>query len=346
MRVGLVTTTINIPEVLRLYRALDDRMQVAIPVSEKTKFFIALDKNSPFSDLAKWGNDPLYSWLTPDYQKKWKCSELIGWKNIQRRNAATLEALEWGADIIVMVDDDNSPLGDYFLDVRVKLLNAFNGLRAEPRDGWFNPYDFTVPPTVHRGLPWQMSHKRDTTLGYVSDAKVGVAAGICLGDPDVDAYTRMATGPTVMSMTDPLHAGIVVDPRETKTVFNSQNTSFLRELSPAMFMLPGCGRHDDILASLICQRVMRERGLHVHFGLPTVWQKRNPHNLMKDLHAELLGMEHVLEFAEWLDGLCLASSVLGDVRAIFTLMNALPWMPAQAIEAGLAWCDDCEAVMS
>ncbi len=339
MKTALITTTINVPDVLRLYRALD-------PVFERSKFFIALDQNSDLDGIAKSTvSDPMMSWLTPDYQRKWKCSEPIGWRNIQRRNIATLEALAWGADILVLVDDDNIPCGNYFMDIWRVLNNPHNGLRAEPRNGWFNPYAFAIPPTVHRGFPRTVD-PTDTTLGHVTGARIGVAAGICLGDPDIDAVTRMAQAPIVMSVTEPLRAGIVTDPRRTRTVFNSQNTAFIRELAPAMFMLPGCGRFDDILASLICQHVMKERGLHVHFGMPLVWQTRNPHNLLRDLQAEVWGMEHVLEFAKYLD----KNPV--DGRSIFDYLGWLyddllhcAWWPKQASEAGLAWIEDCRGVL-
>jgi hypothetical protein len=68
----------------------------------------------------------------------------------------------------------------------------------------------------------------------------------------------------------------------------SPNTAVIRELIPAWFMMPGVGRHDDIYASLIVQRVARERNLHVHFGPPFTYQQRNKHDLIKDLRAILL----------------------------------------------------------
>lgn len=345
MKTALVTTTINVPEVLRLYRARDARMQVAIPVSDPIKFFIALDQNSDFKGIAAAEmSDPMTSWLTPDWQKKWACSEPIGWKNIQRRNAATLEALEWGADVIVMVDDDNIPIGDYFLEVRRALLNLHNGVRATSGTDWFDVGALLDPVAPHRGFPH--TKKSEPIFDAVVGAKVGVAAGICLGDPDVSAVDRISRAPIVHRVSELLRAGIVTDPSDTLTVYNSQNTSFIRELAPAMFMIPGIGRYDDLFASLITQRVMKDRGYHVHFGLPFVWQQRNSHNLIKDLQMEIWGMEHIVAFAKWLHDLELGGpTVLDDVRGIFTLMSALDWMPAQSREAGLAWIEDCARVM-
>ena len=87
--------------------------------------------------------------------------------------------------------------------------------------------------------------------------------------------------PIVHRVSELLRAGIVVNPKTTHTVFNSQNTAVIRELAPAFFMVPQWGRYDDIFASLMVQRLMRERGLVTHFGQPFVWQQRNAHDLLK-----------------------------------------------------------------
>ena len=66
-------------------------------------------------------------------------------------------------------------------------------------------------------------------------------------------------------------------------------------------MSPVLGRYDDIIASLVCQKAMRHLGTCVHFGEPFVFQQRNEHDLIKDLKAELWGMENILAVAEFLD---------------------------------------------
>ena len=111
-------------------------------------------------------------------------------------------------------------------------------------------------------------------------------------------------------------------------------------------MVPAFQRFDDIYAGLIAQRVMRDRGFHVHFGQPFVWQQRNPHNLLKDLAAEQWGAEHILEFTAWLDGFILEGvTPVAAMRILFT--NLPDWMPERGKlqELGLAWASDCEQVM-
>ncbi len=366
MNTALITTTINVPTVLELYRQH----------GPDVAFFVAGDVKTPHADVealgkqlntgARWYQHekmPIdsfskfridtFHYYDVERQKSlgYKCSELIGWSNIQRRNIALLEAIKWGAEIIVSIDDDNIVMGDggiggpYFWWF-ARLLGSFpfNGIKVSSPTGWWDVGQLLDPVAPHRGFPISVDATK-WSASHVTDAKVGLAAGICLGDPDVSAVTRLAVGPIAHRVSELLRSGIVVDPN-TRTVFNSQNTAFIRELVPAFFMLPGVGRYDDIYASLIMQRVMRERNLHVHFGKPFVWQQRNQHNLVKDLRGELDGMESIERFARWLDGRhLLGGSVLDDVRQIWMQDPMRDVMPEPTIAAALAFLDDLEPLL-
>lgn len=354
MKTALITTTINIPKVLELYRAH----------SEDVRFFVAMDKKSPTAAF-ELCNGMENCEALGEHGHYWKCSELIGWNTIARRNIAMLEALKWGADQIVVVDDDNFPLNaGYFNDFTWALALPFNGLQATSSSGWFDIGELLDPPASHRGYPYD--RKAPATYSHVCQRKVGVAAGICLGDPDIDSWTRISSGPNVQRVSELLRAGIVVDPagpreaektssegvtawrmttRGTWTVFNSQNTSVVRELAPAFFMFPQYRRYDDIYASLTVQRLMRERGYVTHFGQPFVIQQRNQHDLLKDMDAEIWGAQHILEFTKWLDSFVFKGKerVTDQLRIMYR--NPAPWMPKGVTELMFAWCDDCDAVM-
>lgn len=333
MKVALVTTTINVPTVLRLYRAYGPEVGI----------FVAGDMKTPDECLEI---DGVY--MTPTYQKAlgYKCSELLGWNCIARRNIATLEALKWGADIIVMVDDDNIPMNEfYFADHVSALTKPYSGICVSGLEPWFDVGQLLDPIAPHRGFPYNKS--TEWVADSVVDAKVGVNAGICMGDPDISAYFRMANHPAVHRASQLLDAGVIVNRERSWTVFNSQNTSFIRELAPAMFMMPGVGRYDDIYASLICQRVMMERGMHVKFGRPFVWQTRNDHDLMKDLQNETEGMNNIVDIVHWLSGgVNLAgTSGIDQVRSIYDKALSDDALPRHAAKAALAFLDDCEKVM-
>jgi hypothetical protein len=347
MRIALCTTTVHVPHALKLMRKC----------SEDVCFFVAADVKTPENDVANLmssihrssgGNDV---YLTPHYQGAWKCSEAIGWNTLARRNIAFLEAIAWGADVIYSWDNDNVPVDlAHFENIEMTFEpfgahRSFNGIKVTGDKGWFDPGQLLTPATRHRGFP----HARPVSkhASPVVDARVGVAAGLVIGDPDIDATTRMEIRPDIGAVHILGSTGVVVE-CHTWTVFNSQNTAVIRELIPAWFMMPGVGRHDDIYASLIVQCVARERDLHVHFGPPFTYQERNKHDLVADLRAELDGMDNVCKLAKLLDAIVLpGKSVIEDTRIIYKVLNSTQCMfiPSSASEAGLAWLEDCEGIL-
>jgi len=339
MKTALITTTINVPTVLELYRACDPDVM----------FFIAGDRKTDDMAVVNFLDAiPNHAYYGIDLQHKlgYKCSQLLGENTITRRNIMLLEALKWGADVIVSIDDDNIPLDeDYFADVTqyfdpesIMKRCPFYGMAASSEQGWVDVGQLLEPPASHRGFPYAIQPVLH--VSHVVNAKIGVAAGICLGDPDIDATTRIVNAPVVTNVSELLRAGIVVNPQNSWTVFNTQNTAFIRELAPAMFCAPGFGRFDDIFASLITQAIMRDKGYHVHFGKPFVWQQRNPHNLVKDLRVELFGMEHIHNLRR-----LVANMPNPTVRGIYEHLAHTDWCPPNVPEVALAFLDDCEKVL-
>jgi hypothetical protein len=333
MKIALCTTSIHALTSFPLLRK----------GSNDVRFFVALDKKSP-PEIYEHA-DANTKILTLEMQGDWKCSEALTWNSMARRNVAFLEALKWKADVIYSHDVDNYPTGlDHFVHLRMLFAQPFNGLKVFSPDGWFDPGSLLIPPTRHRGIPHHLRPSR--LVSPVTDVKVGVAAGLIIGNPDVDASTRIEHSPDIGSVHVFGDVGIVVDPG-THTVFNTQNTAIIREFVPAWFLMPGVGRHDDIYASLIVQRVMRECGYHVHFGKPIAFQERHPHNLLTDLRAEIDGMEKVEQIADMLDGLVIAksASVISTTADIYYDLMLANLIPAQAYEAAVLWLEDCEEAM-
>lgn len=337
MKTALVLTTINVPEVLRLYRACEPGIRFFIIGDRKsddvaTRALINTIPNSVYYDVEQQADMGFgHNAFLPD-----NC--------IQRRNLGFLEALKWGADAIVSIDDDNSPLDlAYFAPVQTQLRWPCYGLMFEGEHGaWFDAGLLLRPYAKHRGIPHDASRKGK--LVPAVKKKIGVVAGLCMGDPDIDAVTRMAIRPIIGDVNALGAAGVMVQP-STWTVFNSQNTGVLRELVPAWAMLPHCGRFDDIYASLIVQRVARDRELHVHFGDPFVWQSRNAHDLVKDLRAEIDGYENVTKLAGLLDMTILPNkSVIGDCRVIWDAIRAAGLLPVETCTSMYAYLADCETL--
>lgn len=340
MKIALATTTVHVPHALKLLRKCSADVRFFVAIDEKTS-----EEAANFCAYDIDNTQVVYF----DAEERWKCGKAIGRNTLAKRNLAFLEALAWGAEVIVSHDDDNIPSGnvghtDYFAQFAWAIGHTFNGVKvANYTAGWFDPGTLLVPPARHRGFPFAIA--KDRIAGPITNAKIGVAAGLVIGDPDIDATTRMEHRPDIGNVHILGSTGVVVDPH-TWTVFNSQNTAVIRELMPSWFMMPGVGRHDDIYASLIVQRVARERGLHVHFGPPFTYQQRNQHDLIKDLRAEIDGMENTAKLAELLDHIVLpATSVIDQTHSIYETMHAAGFIGDLQLNAAVRWLEDCEGIL-
>jgi hypothetical protein len=332
VKIALVTTTINVPRVLELYRAY------AGHCGSEVVFFVALDDKTPWDKFTEINN---CIYRLPDiHDERYKSSALIGRNTPARRSLAILDALAWGAEIIVTVDDDNYPMTpDYFERFEGLLTRPFSGLCAYGE--WFDPGILAFPlngeTVVQRGFPQDRVSAENFHIAF--DVKVGVATGYVLGTPDTSAVDHLSRRPVVHQVSEVARAGYVVDPK-THTIFNTQNTAFIRELAPCFLLIPAFGRYDDIFASLICRRVMLERGLYLHYGQPFVWQQRNDHDLIQDLRAEILGMERVDIFAESFDRCAVDGTVMNMVEQLYVELG--PPIPDRLIRA---WREDVESVL-
>lgn len=339
MKTALVLTTINTPTVLKLYAALHPAAETEIA------FFVIGDLKTPpeAEEFCKQLGAQYYS---PERQRSlgYKCSELLGWNCIQRRNVGFLEALKSGAEIIVSIDDDVNPIGPFFDSIEYILSAPFDGIEVSTENHWFDPGQLLTPTIRHRGMPTEKP-SQPPQLSTATGAKVGVVVGLWMGDADVDATVRISNPPAVYAPVELARSGVVVHP-ETWTVFNAQNVAFVRELAPAMFQMPGIGRADDIFASLITQRIMRHAGYRVHIGQPftACWQSRSKASLLRDLEEEMFMLRHVLDLAAELDAWKSVpdQSVANAARFFYSTSQVLP---TQAKEAAAAWIEDVASVM-
>jgi hypothetical protein len=185
-----------------------------------------------------------------------------------------------------------------------------------------------------------LQEKPEYKITPIVNAKIGVAAGLWLGDPDTHAVERLVKRPQIMSFSDAVKAGLAVK-AGVFTPFNSQNTAYAGELALLMPMLPGLERYDDIWASYLAERIMMETGHLVHFGPSLVWQERHPHNLNRDIAQELYGMEHTERFIEDLRALDVSGSTpLDRMRKLYAGLEKLSYLPQELLPFGRAWCED------
>jgi hypothetical protein len=269
MKKVIVTTTINPPtKAVKLFQAMTDWDLVVIG-----------DLKTPKDYHLERG-----VYMDPSSQEKYdkELSDAIGWNCIQRRNFGLLIANDMKADVVAVVDDDNTPLAGWgenpFVGREVEVDYYETDLPA------FDPIGATNYPKLwHRGYPLQLLPKRKYSVKARKRVRVDVQADFWNGDPDIDAICRMEHAPECDF--DPTAFPIASN---KLSPFNSQNTFLAGDMIKDYFLYPYVGRMDDIWAAYYVQA----KGYRVVYGKASVFQDRNVHDLIRDMKQEYLGYEN------------------------------------------------------
>ncbi|MBN2473990.1 MAG: hypothetical protein JXB62_05250 [Pirellulales bacterium] len=316
--VAVVTTTIRVP------RFLADVIENAERYGhgERLMLIVVGDRRTPpevteyVADLDRRHATVAVHLDVPTQQRllrRWPALDLfVRYHCIQRRNVGYLQAVLDGAEVIISVDDDNFMTDDDFIGHHLAVGRQVEVPVVSHPSGWWNVCQRLVsdPPRrfYHRGYP---KSRQDWRTGdhAVRPANVRVIAnaGLWLGVPDVDATAHIE---------EPIHVTALapIDGRRacglapgTWCPMSSENAAFDASALPAMY-LPvmqdlirghSIGRMDDIWMSYFLRAIADGRGETVLYGPPLVVQKRNPHNHVADLAAELPGYlltERLIEY--------------------------------------------------
>lgn len=305
--IALITTTTRVPEAL--YGYAHNAREHGQPV----KIYVAgdLKTKSGAADCCarvarRTGIECEY--LSPASQDslltQWpELREHLPWNCIQRRNVAVLKAVCDGADAVVTIDDDNFVAEDNYFAWCIPACGAPGEALTLPAYGrpgkWFNVCRFLATANNNRFVPrgYGMAVRADLDNG--DDLATGsprltmpvaVVAGFWLGNPDIDAATRIAFPVEVTGYG--LDHNFFLAPG-AHAPFNSQNTALARAVIPAWFLSPNVGRYDDIFASFVVKRIADHLEWGVSFGRPLVRQERNEHDLLRDFDLERFGMSQV-----------------------------------------------------
>ena len=272
MKKFIITTTINPPtSAIKKFDKMDG-----------WNLIVAGDLKTPKNYKIKNG---LY--LSPKDQVKInnKLSNLIGWNCIQRRNFAMIMAYKEGADIIATIDDDNIPYKNWGKNILLK--KKISVRKFLTNEIAFDPLSVTNYKHLwHRGFPLQILNKKNLKKKNKKvEETFDIQADFWNGDPDIDAICRMEHAPEwKFKISDFPFTSNKFSP------FNSQNTFLTRKVIENYFLFPHVGRMDDIWASYYAEA----KGYKVVYNNPSVYQKRNIHDLTKDMEKEIIGYKNNL----------------------------------------------------
>ena len=198
-----------------------------------------------------------------------------------RKNLGYLYAIRKGAEAILETDDDNIPDECFGKDIAAEVNGeAVGGVK------WVNIYKhFTQRLIWPRGNPLDTIHDSgEVTRSRL--ARAPLQQFLADGDPDVDAVYRLLFKESLhFDKREPLFLN-----EGTWCSFNSQNTLFLKEVFPLLYLPCYVSfRMTDIWRSFVAQLGLWSAGNQLVFRSATVVQERNEHNLMRDFADEVDG---------------------------------------------------------
>jgi hypothetical protein len=193
-----------------------------------------------------------------------------------------------GADIVATIDDDNIPLPGWGTNLLINAEVEVNYFETQLPA--FDPIGATAYSALwHRGYPLQLLAQRDYKQKKRITMQADIQADFWNGDPDIDAICRMEHAPVCDfdPATFPIASNKI-------SPFNSQNTFLDSKVLKDYFLFPHIGRMDDIWAAYYVQ----SKAFKVIYNKASVYQERNPHDLVQDMRKEYIGYENNLKLIE------------------------------------------------
>ncbi|EKD86436.1 MAG: hypothetical protein ACD_37C00283G0002 [uncultured bacterium] len=238
--------------------------------------FVSGDNKTPKG----WSHKNVHYLSISDQHKKFpKLSKLVSQNHYARKNFAYLSAILSGIEFLYETDDDNLPYNFFpnFIDSE-KNMEEINAPLS------FNIYsEFTKKRVWPRGIPLNLidnkisKRKKNKVIPLIQQSLADL-------DPDVDAIYRLTNGDVITFA----KGKILCLATGTFAPFNSQNTYWSKKVFPLLY-LPSTvdSRVCDIWRGYIAQRILWELNSRLIFLSPSVYQKRNVHDYMKDFVQEL-----------------------------------------------------------
>ncbi len=250
-----------------------------------------------------------------------------------RKNIGYLFAIKNGAEIIYDTDDDNIPYpGWSFPDFKCDRI-------CTSKNKFINAYKlFTDELIWPRGFPLdEISNQESYKLNNSNSLNIGIWQGMADNEPDVDAIYRLVFNKSIkFNSTAPFCL-----PRNSYCPINSQNTLWKKELFYLLYLPNTVSfRFTDILRGYIAQRLLWQHNLLTGFTGATVYQERNPHNLMNDFRDEIIFYTRTKEIVELLEYMSLTSSSNENIFLVYEKLYQNKIVTKPELALCKAWLSD------
>ena len=272
MKTGLIITTIN--KLNKNLKNIDLQTNL-----NNWDFCIIGDKKTPKEFKLRYGK---YLNINSQKKLKFKFSSICPLNSYARKNIGYLILAQNNNQFIVETDDDNYPKKNFF---KKRVLT--HNVKKILNESWINIYNFFLLKKDDfvwpRGLPLD---EIDGDKIFLSKKKIKanfvLQQGVCDLNPDVDAIYRMYKKKINVKFKN-----IEINIGKSLTPFNSQNTTWHISILPLMYLPVTCSmRATDIWRSFIAIRILKLNSINILFNGPSVFQKRNHHNLILDFKDE------------------------------------------------------------
>lgn len=202
-----------------------------------------------------------------------------------RKNLGYLQAMQRRVPVIFETDDDNEPNRHWA--VRTRTVQA-QPLAPAPWVNVYSAFRAGPAPLWPRGLPLDAVRGRPRAAGKPRRCQAPVQQELTDGDPDVDALWRLLYGGRLRFAQ---RTSVWLAPG-TACPFNSQATWWWPEAWPLLYLPSHCSfRLTDIWRGFVAQRCLWALGRGLVYHPPRMQQRRNAHDLHKDLQDELPGYQ-------------------------------------------------------
>lgn len=229
------------------------------------------------------------------------------------RSLGFLIAFEDNPSLIISLDDDNYPHGDFIGGHKIvgRCDKMYDVYEVFSHGDWLNPciaIDSDVD-IYSRGFPYS-KRGMNTCIYNFGSGNVVLNFGLWYGALDVDALTRLTLKlRTYKRYEDVKHVCPKLVRKGTYVPIPTQNTAFDPKIVPAYYQLimnvPMHGlrlhRYGDIWAGLFLQKIMHQIGDQLTYGLPLTNHKRKAKPPVDELRDDFWGIvlnEYLVDVVE------------------------------------------------